>query len=1094
MKGDTEFRLLGSLEVRTRDRPLALGGLKQRALLALLLLNANRVVARERIVDELWGEDPPETGVATVQVYVSRLRKLLPEGTLVTSPPGYLLSVESEALDLRRFERLVAEARSAQPERAASLLREALELWRGPPLAEFEDEPFARSEGGRLDDLRLAALEDRIEADLALARHADLVGELEVLIEQEPHRERLRAALMLALYRAGRPAEALEAYRSAREALDEIGLEPGAALRRLEKQILTQDSGLDPSRRQPLAVERPALPGPLVPTSPFPFVGRAPELALLREALDRAKSGEGRVILLAAEGGGGKTRLIRELAHEAVADGVLTLYGASDPTIVTPHQPLREWLAFLLRVADADTLRDCLGPQGAQLTRLVPELSNLTGTSPGDGDRPELDRFALQGAVMELLTRLSRVQPLLLVLDDIQWADSETLQLVRRLGRSAPEARWLVVGAYRSEQTAEQLVDALADLARLEGVTRLALGNLNATDVGAFIKASADAEATPGLVAAIEELTDGTPLLLCELWRALSESGGVEVSSVVQLTRPITELRASERLSDVVQPRLTRLTSATAALVEVASVAGSRFELGVVAAAAGITQHDLVAAVEEAAASGLIEELPEPSPACRFSHELVRRVVYDRITRVRRAELHLRVGEALERAHRAEPTRVLPELAHHFTLAASLAGAERAVRYNLDAAQAAAGAAAFSEAAARLQTALELGIADARKRVQVSVELAVLLAETGRIAEAEPMLTESLQAATALGERGVVARILLARAMPSMWGVDADPEHTKAIAEEAVETFRQLGDIRGVADAERHVGHGLRRQGFGAAATAAFERALTAADASGDKHERLLAVGALAHSLWEGPAPAADAIRRCEELLRSSVNDPPLQATIARCLSALYAMAGRIEEARESVRRSGPILDELNHLTVSWVYRSTAAEAKELIGDRVGAEQELTAKWLWLGDLGGAYKGRAMQAAYELAHLYCDDGRWDDAERCLAYGRDFPEPTHYRRESVLGLAGRARLAAHRGALAQAERLARRGVELANRSDMLNVRARAWLACAEVEQANGRRAAADSAVELALALYEQKGNLTAAERVRARTDARGFVTA
>ena len=1094
MRSDTEFRLLGSLEVRTGSQVLALGGMKQRALLALLLLNANRVVARERMVDELWGESPPETAVATVQVYVSRLRKLLPEGTLVTSPPGYVLAVEPEALDLRRFERLVAEARSAEPERAAGLLREALELWRGPPLAEFEDEPFARSERGRLDDLRLAALEDRIEADLALGRHADLVGELEVLIGQEPHRERLRAALMLALYRAGRPAEALEAYRSAREALDEIGLEPGVALRRLEKQILTQDSGLDVASRQPLAVERPALPGPLVPASPFPFVGRAAELVLLREALERTKGGEGRVILLAAEAGGGKTRLIRELAHEAVADGVLTLYGTSDPAVVTPHQPLREWLAFLLRVAAADTLRECLGPQGQQLARLVPELSHLTGPSPADGDRPELDRFALQGAVMELLTRLSRVQPLLLVLDDVQWADSETLQLVRRLGRSAPEVRWLVVGAYRSEHTADQLVDALADLARLEGVTRIALGNLNSTDVSAFIKASADAEATPGLVAAIEELTDGTPLLLCELWRALRASGGVEVSSVVHLTRPIAELRGSERLSDVVQPRLTRLTPTTAAFVEVASVAGSRFELGLVAAAAGITQDDLVAAVEEAAESGLIEELPDPAPACRFSHELVRRVVYDRITRLRRVELHLRVGEALERAHAGEPTRVLPELAHHFTLAASVAGAERAVRYNLEAAEAATAAAAFTEAAARLQTALELGIADARKRVSVSVELAILLAETGRIAEAEPILTESLEAATALGERGVVARILLARAMPSMWGANADPEHTRAIAQQAVETFRRLGDVRGLADAERHVGHGLRRQGFGAAASDAFERALTAADASGDKHERLLAVGALAHSLWEGPAPAADAIRRCEELLRSSGSDPPQEATITRCLSALYAMAGRIEEARESVHSSGLILDELNHLTVSWVYRSAAAEAKELIGDRTGAEQELTAKWLWLGDLGGAYKARAMQAAYELAHLYCDDGRWDDAERCLAYGRDFPESTHYRRESVLGLAGRARLAAHQRALVQAERLASRAVELADRSDMLNVRARVWLARAEVEQAVGRRAAADSALESAFALYEQKGNVAAIARVRAQIEARGFVNA
>src|SRR6266536_1202567 len=225
MEGAVEFRLLGSLEVRTGGAPLLLGRPKQRALLALLLLNANRVVARERLVDELWGERPPETAVHAVHVHVSRLRKLLPAGALVTRPPGYLLLVEPTTFDLARFARLVAEARSAGPRRASALLREALELWRGPALAEFEEEPFARIERERLEDLRLEAFEQRVEADLALGRHAELVGELEALIAQQPQRERLRAHLMLALYRSGRQAQALAAYRQTRAALDELGLE-----------------------------------------------------------------------------------------------------------------------------------------------------------------------------------------------------------------------------------------------------------------------------------------------------------------------------------------------------------------------------------------------------------------------------------------------------------------------------------------------------------------------------------------------------------------------------------------------------------------------------------------------------------------------------------------------------------------------------------------------------------------------------------------------------------------------------------------------------------------------------------------------------
>jgi DNA-binding SARP family transcriptional activator len=246
-----EYRLLGPLEVRRGGVPCSLGGTKQRALLALLLLDANRVVALDRLVDDLWGEKPPKTAVATIQVYVSRLRKLLPGGTLQTHPPGYMLEVQPGSVDLKRFERLLEEARESEPSRASELLGEALALWRGPPLAEFGEEPFARVEAGRLEELRLAALEQRIDADLTLGRHDDVVTDLEALVAEHSHRERLHGQLMLALFRAGRQADALAAYRRARAALGELGLEPKAALRRLERQILTQDPELDLEPRSP---------------------------------------------------------------------------------------------------------------------------------------------------------------------------------------------------------------------------------------------------------------------------------------------------------------------------------------------------------------------------------------------------------------------------------------------------------------------------------------------------------------------------------------------------------------------------------------------------------------------------------------------------------------------------------------------------------------------------------------------------------------------------------------------------------------------------------------------------------------------------
>src|SRR5512146_1935722 len=211
-----EFHILGPLEVCDRGQPLELGAGKQRALLALLLLHAGEVVSSDRLIDALWEEPPPASALNSVHVYVSQLRKALGNGLLQTRRHGYLLALEPEQLDLGRFERLLGEGRALLAEgeaaRAAKTLRAALALWRGQPLSDFSSEPFAQGEIVRLEELHLAALEERIEADLALGRQAELVSELEALVREHPLRERPRAQLMLALYRSGRQAEALAAY------------------------------------------------------------------------------------------------------------------------------------------------------------------------------------------------------------------------------------------------------------------------------------------------------------------------------------------------------------------------------------------------------------------------------------------------------------------------------------------------------------------------------------------------------------------------------------------------------------------------------------------------------------------------------------------------------------------------------------------------------------------------------------------------------------------------------------------------------------------------------------------------------------------
>src|SRR5262249_47938107 len=294
--------------------------------------------------------------------------------------------------------------------------------------------------------------------------------------------------------------------------------------------------------------------------------------------------------------------------------------------------------------------------------------------------------YQLQSAAAKLLARLSRTQPLLLALDDLHWADVETLQLLRRLARMAPEVRVLIVAAYRDpgEEISPQLRDALAELSRLDAVSRLALGGLTADEVGEFIEASADANASAELASAISELTDGTPLLVCELWRDLQETRAIDVSSTeVRLVRPVAELRGPERISDVVQQRLARLSPETNRMIELAAVAGPRFELDVVAVAARLARSALAEAGRAASRHRLIGQRPAPAPAWRFTHELVRRAVYDPIERIRLPQLHLLIGEALERVYAPDLVRVLPELAHHFTRAAPLAGVERAVEYNV---------------------------------------------------------------------------------------------------------------------------------------------------------------------------------------------------------------------------------------------------------------------------------------------------------------------------------------------------------------------------------------------------------------------------
>jgi WD40 repeat protein/DNA-binding SARP family transcriptional activator len=370
-----EFLILGPIEVRSAASAVALGGIKPRAVLAVLLLHPNQPVSAERLALAGWGEDAPANAVKTVQVNISRLRQVLGDPDVITTTTaGYQLRVRPGELDAERFEDLVEDARrvlDARPADAAELLREALALWRGRALADLALEPFAGTEIARLEEQRLAALELRVDADLAASRHAEVVGELARLVVEHPMRERLAGQLMLALYRCGRQTEALEAYARTRRALvDEVGVEPGPQLRDLHEAILRQDAALE------LAQVDAALPAALDTTTAKPLVGREQELAWLRSRWERARGGgAGAIVALIGAPGAGKSRLTAELAQAIHEPGVAVMHatgkGPADTILVALRRLRDATRPTLLVVDDADGAGTGVH---AELERLAPAI------------------------------------------------------------------------------------------------------------------------------------------------------------------------------------------------------------------------------------------------------------------------------------------------------------------------------------------------------------------------------------------------------------------------------------------------------------------------------------------------------------------------------------------------------------------------------------------------------------------------------------------------------------------------------------------------------------------------------------------------
>ncbi|MCD2192111.1 AAA family ATPase [Actinomycetospora endophytica] len=804
-----EFRVLGPLEaVDDQGRPAELGGARERALLAVLLLAPDAVVPAARLAGELWGERMPEGWPHALRVHVSRLRRALrasdADGLLVTRAPGYLLAVDADAVDARRFCGLVARGRAesaSDPATAARTFRAALDLWRGPLLGDALDSPVIRSEAARLEEDRLGALEERIEADLACGRHGELVGELDGLVRAHPVRERLRAQQMTALYRSGRQVDALRAYDDLRHHLgEELGIDPSAALVRLHAAVLRQDPTLDPGlpsdapvtiRAQTAARAAPVAPAAaLLAERGGDFVGRGGELSRLESVWDAAGALGARLVLLAGEPGVGKTRLAAELAERAAREAPV-LAGRCDEDLGVPYQPFVEALRDQVARGTPELLRTALGSRPGELARLVPEIAELLGDlDPPLRADPETERHRLFEAVASWLAAAGEGSRVLLLLDDLHWAARPTLQLLRHVTRSPLTTGLVVVATYRDTETGRghPLTALLADLRRQPGVERMHLDGLGESAVAELLHGAApeDSPVDAALARAIHAETEGVPFFVLEVLRHLTETGSLR-SPDARLHLEAVGLPDGVR--EVMGRRLSRLAEATVEVLRIAAVVGPEFDPAVVRAAGGHDEDTVLDALEEAGEARLIVEVGDRAPRYRFAHALVRATVLDALTAARLASWHRRIAAAIEEQQPTVGTDQLAALAAHWSRAGGGAAERGKARaYAVAAGERAAAQLAHDEAVTWLRLAVDLlDAGDDPARVGLLIALGEAQRRAGDVAHRQTLLAAAGHART-LGDTEGLARAAIANSpgsKPSVFGI-TDRERV-AVLEAAVD-------------------------------------------------------------------------------------------------------------------------------------------------------------------------------------------------------------------------------------------------------------------------------------------------------------------
>ncbi len=724
------LRILGPLEVLRGGRPVPLGGAKQRALLALLLLEVNHVVSSDRLIWELWGGRPPRGAATTLRTYVTHVRKCLgggsepglASGTVRSQAHGYVLTARPEEVDFLRFEQLARDGRAALEQggaaRAGALLGEALSLWRGPVLADLGTASFAQVHIARLEERRLVAMEDKLETELRLGRHAAAAAELDQLIREHPLRERFCCQAMLALYRSGRQADALAVYQRMRDVLrDELGVDPTPPAQRLHQAILSHAADLDehatvaPRAAQgspqvtgpaPAGLPR-VLPSALAAGSGAVFVGRTAELAVLSSAWTRASEGDRRLVVVSGPAGIGKTTLAAGFAATVHGSGGSVMFGRCEEEAVIPYEAFSEALREYVSREASEDVRQCLELWRDELSRFLPTLDVPSGaTDIPRSEGAQADRYRMFEAVVALIRSASLAAPVLLVLDNLHWADSSTVLLLRHLLRRSDGCRLLILALHRDGEPSDTnaVPEFLADVAGAEGTDLIALEGLPESEIGHLLELTTHQRAEGDFVRALAGHTDGNPYFLREVVAHLRESRrALTAAGLVQAGLPAG-------VKAMIRRRVRRLTDSASGVLNAGSVMGREFDGLVVAQVLGRTVDDVADAADEAVRALLVHEVQGAIGRYAFAHALVQETLYAELSALRRSWLHLRVAQVLELARARHEVSQLPEIARHYLAAGELDSAGKACHYSIRAGDEALGALAYAEAAAHYERGL----------------------------------------------------------------------------------------------------------------------------------------------------------------------------------------------------------------------------------------------------------------------------------------------------------------------------------------------------------------------------------------------------